>query len=254
MRRLLLAFLAAAPLLPSARPALATTVIATDLKELSRTANVIVHGRVVNVRSQWTDDRRRIESLVAIEVLDSIKGAAGREVVVRVPGGQLGTLRSVMVGAPNFTAGEEVVLFLNGSAPAIPHLIGLGQSVYRVMTDRDTSCGRPGASCAGIGDAGPSCSRSSSATCARWRRLPTAPSPAMASFAWRRRLRVLAPGGESADRELRHVERADWRAGAHPRPHPGVRCDGFRRDDRQRVSEVRRPDQRAHRGAQVGGG
>jgi hypothetical protein len=138
MRRLLLAFLAAAPLLPSARPALATTVIATDLKELSRTANVIVHGRVVNVRSQWTDDRRRIESLVAIEVLDSIKGAAGREVVVRVPGGQLGTLRSVMVGAPNFTAGEEVVLFLNGSAPAIPHLIGLGQSVYRVMTDRDT--------------------------------------------------------------------------------------------------------------------
>ena len=41
-----------------------------------------------------------------------------------------------MVGAPEFTSGDEVVLFLSGRAPAVPMPYGLNQGVYRVARDR----------------------------------------------------------------------------------------------------------------------
>ena len=40
-----------------------------------------------------------------------------------------------MVGAPQFARGDEVVLFLKGSAPAVPMPYGLTQGVYRVNRD-----------------------------------------------------------------------------------------------------------------------
>ena len=47
----------------------------------------------------------------------------------------MGPYRSVMLGAPTFVEGEEVVVFLAASGPAIPHLVGLAQGVFRVRTD-----------------------------------------------------------------------------------------------------------------------
>jgi hypothetical protein len=38
----------------------------------------------------------------------------------RVPGGQVGRYRRVLIGAPEFSEGEEVVLFLKGRAPGVP--------------------------------------------------------------------------------------------------------------------------------------
>ncbi len=50
----------------------------------------------------------------------------------------MGPYRSVMLGAPTFVEGEEVVVFLAASGPAIPHLVGLAQGVFRVRTDAAT--------------------------------------------------------------------------------------------------------------------
>jgi hypothetical protein len=55
----------------------------------------------------------------------------------RVPGGEVGRYRRVIVGAPRFVRGDEVVLFLKGSAPALPVPFGLGQGVYRVVRAGD---------------------------------------------------------------------------------------------------------------------
>ncbi|MNC86826.1 hypothetical protein D3C83_25090 [compost metagenome] len=52
--------------------------------------------------------------------------------VFRVPGGQIGRYRRVMVGAPEFRAGDEVVMFLDGRPPVVPTPFGLSQGVYRV--------------------------------------------------------------------------------------------------------------------------
>jgi hypothetical protein len=44
----------------------------------------------------------------------------------------VGFRRTVMVGAPVFTRGDRVVLFLGGGGPSLPWIVGLNQGVYRV--------------------------------------------------------------------------------------------------------------------------
>jgi len=125
-------------LLAATAPALATVLVPADFNELAREALTIVHGRVVDVRSQWTDGRRRVETVVTLQVHSALKGQTGATVSVLVPGGEMGRYRSVMIGAPRFREGEEVVLFLGGRAPALPHLLGMGQGVYRVIREPGT--------------------------------------------------------------------------------------------------------------------
>lgn len=116
--------------------ATATTILPTDFAGMVIGSPVIVHGRVVDVRAQMTAGRRSIESVVTVVVIDALKGVATEQVVFRVPGGQIGRYRRVMVGAPEFTRGDEVVLFLAGRAPAVPMPFGLNQGVYRVARAR----------------------------------------------------------------------------------------------------------------------
>ena len=117
----------------------ATVIVPADFAEMVNGSQMVVHGRVVDVRSQMVGDRRTIESVVTVSVADSIKGDAGSTVFVRVPGGLVGRYRRFMVGAPVFRPGEEVVLFLTGRAPAIPMPFGLSQGVYRVSRAADGS-------------------------------------------------------------------------------------------------------------------
>jgi hypothetical protein len=97
-------------------------------------ANVIVHGRVTSVVPQWAAGRRRIESLVTVEVETTLKGEARAAITVVTQGGELGSYRSVMVGAPVLAPGDEIVVFLKAQPPSLPHIIGLNQGVFRVVT------------------------------------------------------------------------------------------------------------------------
>ena len=72
------------------------------------------------LEAQWLEGRRSIETLVTLEVETYAKGDLGRTVTLRVPGGQMGPYRSVMLGAPTFVEGEEVVVFLAASWPRHP--------------------------------------------------------------------------------------------------------------------------------------
>ena len=117
----------------SASSSQALTLIPADFNEMVAGSHTIVHGRVVDVHAQTTTGAARtIESVVTIAVIDAIKGAATREVTFRVPGGRIGRYRRVLVGAPEFVDGQEVVVFLSGSSPALPKPFGLSQGVYRV--------------------------------------------------------------------------------------------------------------------------
>src|SRR5438445_8232870 len=93
-------------------PASATVLIPADLGELSRDALAIARGRVAALDSQWTDDRRTIETIVTLEVESYLKGRLGATLRFRVPGGELGRFRSVVVGAPAFDVDQRVVVFL----------------------------------------------------------------------------------------------------------------------------------------------
>jgi hypothetical protein len=116
----------------------ATVLIPIEFRELVAIAPVIVHGRVVDVRSDFVDGRRAVETFVTIEAADYLKGDLGDHVTVRVPGGQLGRYRTVFIGAPEFREGDEVVLFLKTSGSPLPYIVGLSQGAYRVVADART--------------------------------------------------------------------------------------------------------------------
>ncbi|OFW16082.1 MAG: hypothetical protein A3F70_10395 [Acidobacteria bacterium RIFCSPLOWO2_12_FULL_67_14] len=110
----------------------ATVLLPADFTTVVNDAGTIVHGRVVDVRSLLAGSSRAIESHVTVAVIESLKGAAGSFVTFRVPNGQVGRYRRILVGAPEFAPGDEIVVFLRGRAPAMPALYGLSQGLYRV--------------------------------------------------------------------------------------------------------------------------
>jgi hypothetical protein len=118
-------------------PALgATVLIPAEFREIVNGSDIIAHARVVDVRAEWAEGRRRIDSIVTVEVLSYFKGGAEQRVSFTVPGGQIGRYRSIMVGAPSFRTGEEAVLFLNAGDAAVPYVFGLNQGVFRIRQDR----------------------------------------------------------------------------------------------------------------------
>jgi len=118
-----------------ARAAAATTLLPADIGELSRDAIAVALGRVTSLDARWTDDRRAIDTLVTLDVDTYLKGDLGRTLQFRVPGGQIGRLRSVTVGAPSFALDQRVVVFLGSRGPSVPYVLGLGQGVFRVTRD-----------------------------------------------------------------------------------------------------------------------
>ena len=115
----------------------ALTVLPADFSAMVSGSQLIVYGRVVDVRSQAINDRRSIESVVTIAVIESFKGSTGSEVAFRMPNGEVGRYRRVVIGVPEFQRGQEVVLFLAGRAPALPMPFGLSQGVFRVTHRAD---------------------------------------------------------------------------------------------------------------------
>ena len=116
----------------------ATVIVPIEFRELVTTAPVIVRGQVVDVRSRWVDGRRSLETFVTIAAAEYLKGDLGEHVTFRVPGGQMGRYRTVFVGAPVFTDGDEVVLFLKQAGRSNLSIIGLSQGAFRVVPDART--------------------------------------------------------------------------------------------------------------------
>lgn len=120
----------------------ATTLVPAEFGQMARDSELIVHGTVASVQGQL-GPQQQIESLVILHVIDTLKGAPAAQTSFRVPGGRVGQYRRVMVGAPQFTAGDEVVLFLKGRAPALPMPYGLSQGVYRVTRSQGAATVTP---------------------------------------------------------------------------------------------------------------
>jgi hypothetical protein len=118
-------------------PAAATVLLPADFTEMVTTSRAIVHGRVVDVRSEVVPDRTSIVTFVTLDVEEHLKGALGDTITFRVPGGQVGRYRRIVIGAPEFREGEDVIVFLSARGPSYPYIYGLSQGVYRVAADGD---------------------------------------------------------------------------------------------------------------------
>ena len=87
-----------------------TYVVPADRFEIERSSAIVV-GRVL--RSQVARaPESGIETVTDVAVEEAIKGDPGFVVQVHVPGGVLGDDATLLPGAPSFTDGERVLLFL----------------------------------------------------------------------------------------------------------------------------------------------
>jgi len=123
---------AIAALLSAVVPLGATVLVPADVGELARDAVAIARGRVASVDARWDDNHRSIDTIVTLDVEAYLKGAFGSTIQFRVPGGELGRLRTVVVGAPEFVTDERVVVFLGARGPSVPYVVGFNQGVFRV--------------------------------------------------------------------------------------------------------------------------
>jgi hypothetical protein len=130
-----LALCAVGLLTAMAAPMEAVTVVPMTFEELVAESVAVVYARVTDVRGQWTQDRRAIDSLIALEPLKYFKGDLGETVIMRLPGGTASGVINVIPGAPSLRSGDLVVLFLTSRGPSIPTTLGLGQGIFRVAHD-----------------------------------------------------------------------------------------------------------------------
>lgn len=115
----------------------ALTLRKTSLEDLTTSSQLVVLGKVTDVKYVWEDaSQRAINTLLTISVDEYIKGDGDGTVVVRQLGGQIGDFGDHVSGTPQFNENDEVVFFLlehNGSYWI--HSIVLGS--YNVITQND---------------------------------------------------------------------------------------------------------------------
>lgn len=117
----------------------ATVIVPAEFNDIVGGSAIIAHARVVDVKAQWADGRRWIDSVVTADVVTYLKGESEQQTIsFKVPGGRLGRYRSVVVGAPEFVRGDEAVLFLKRHGDELPDVFGLNQGVFRIRIDSVT--------------------------------------------------------------------------------------------------------------------
>jgi hypothetical protein len=96
-----------------AAPAAATTLARMSLARLTAAATAIVRARCLGASSDW--EGGEIWTRTRFRTLETFKGAPPAEFTVRLLGGQVGGIESIVGDVPRFQPGEDMVLFLDPS-------------------------------------------------------------------------------------------------------------------------------------------
>lgn len=82
-----------------------------NIEELVRNSELIIIGKVLKIESKMETDKN-IWTYVTIECKQNLKGKYKNEVILRIPGGEVGNLGQYVSGAPKYEIDEEVLSFL----------------------------------------------------------------------------------------------------------------------------------------------
>lgn len=111
----------------------ATTLVRMDLDALARSAEFVVRARCVATEARW--ESGSIWTFAQFEVLESFKGAPPRSLRVRLPGGRTGNMHTRVDGVPEFSSGEETVLFVERTSAGDLGVTSWAQGTFRVRRD-----------------------------------------------------------------------------------------------------------------------
>ena len=102
-----------------------------DVAELTRRADLVVHGLVTGRSTTWVG--RVIYTLYDVSVLETLKGAPRTSVSVAVVGGARGNVRLTVPGAPDLQNGEQLVVFARTLQGATFTPVGTFDGVISVL-------------------------------------------------------------------------------------------------------------------------
>ena len=113
----------------------ATQIVHQTPKQMGEESALVVRGKVSSVRSFWNDSNTKILTETVIAIDESYKGGGDATARVLQLGGVVGTVRMHVHGAPSWTRGEEVVLFLEPIDAINYRVSGLSQGKFKVERD-----------------------------------------------------------------------------------------------------------------------
>ena len=109
-----------------------------SLDDMIRQSTAIVRGKAQLTYSAYRGPL--IYTHYTLQVTETLKGTAAKQLEFVVPGGVSNGLRQSLAGAPTLTNGQDYVLFLWTSKSGLTQLIGLSQGLFRVTSN---SSGQP---------------------------------------------------------------------------------------------------------------
>ena len=112
----------------------ATTLARMNLRQLTAAATAIVRARCLGSFSAW--ENGEIWTRTRFQTLESFKGTLPAEFTVRLVGGQVGAIESIVSEVPRFSPGEEVVLFLDPTKGGDYAVTAWVEGTFRVRHDR----------------------------------------------------------------------------------------------------------------------
>jgi hypothetical protein len=109
----------------------ATTVERLSLADLTARADQVLVGTCQAVEATVVDGQPHVRYRFRVD--QSLKGTAGQEAELVLPGGRLDGVAVRIPGMPTFAEQDEAVLFLVGSRPGPVWPVGLGQGAFRIL-------------------------------------------------------------------------------------------------------------------------
>ncbi len=127
----------ALPILAFMSIAQATTVESLTFDELVERAETVFEGRVVGMESKWVGEgnTRRIKTYYSFQVDEVLKGEAASPYILEVLGGTVGDVTLKVDGAPIFSVGGRVILFVTDNGTQFVPLVGIMHGHYKVEKD-----------------------------------------------------------------------------------------------------------------------
>ncbi len=116
-------------------PVSPSLVVELSLDDLVNLADYIAAGAITSIESKWNEDNTQIYTFNKFEVSKYLKGCDDDELIIKVPGGRVGSEEQWVEDTPIFKEGEEVVLFLERKDDGTFDVVGGFQGVYRARTE-----------------------------------------------------------------------------------------------------------------------
>ncbi|HEY2920172.1 MAG TPA: hypothetical protein VGK77_14395 [Candidatus Binatia bacterium] len=117
----------------------ASTVQKLSFDRLIGEADLIVRGRVEELKIQQAADRRSMTTVVTVSIERQFKGPKVSSVTIEQPGGPMGDIAQGVPGLPEFSSGEDVVLFLKRQRGSTFKIVGGKQGKFTAKTQPESN-------------------------------------------------------------------------------------------------------------------